>query len=125
MKEELHKRQSSVDDLPFLNEYSYENIFNVYKDGNHYAYNILKTIKFPRDIDESTFTYVRVDGKVSWTHLSHLEYGTIRLWWLMCVVNGILNPVKLPKPGTVLKVIKPTHVQGVVETIKSQLANTL
>ena len=122
MKEELYKKQNSISELDNLVDYALENIFNVYKDGDYHAYNILKTVRIPADLDPSTFIYVRIDGKITWTQISQLEYGTIRLWWLICVANGILNPVLLPEPGTVVKIITPASVRTVINTIKSQVA---
>ena len=55
---------------------------------------------------------------MAWTALSFQEYGSIRLWWLICVTNGILNPVLLPEPGTIIKVIKPEYVRDIIEQIK-------
>lgn len=124
MKEELYKKQNSIVELDNLVDYALENIFNVYKDGDYHAYNILKTVRIPADLDPSTFTYVRIDGKITWTQISQLEYGTIRLWWLICVANGILNPVLLPKPGLIIKVIKPEFIQGILQSIKSNIADS-
>ena len=93
-----------------------------HKDGDFYSYNILRTVKIPENLDPSTFTYVKIAGKMSWTALSFAEYRTIRLWWLICVANGILNPVLLPEPGTVVKIITPASVRTVINTIKSQVA---
>tara|TARA_Y100000310_G_scaffold55864_1_gene51211 strand:- start:308 stop:706 length:399 start_codon:yes stop_codon:yes gene_type:complete len=129
MKLELGLSQNNIGSLPDLNDFSYENIFNMYIDASasdienpsHFAFNILKTIKMPPDIDPTAFTYVQITGKTAWTQLSFLEYGTIRLWWLICVTNGILNPVKLPEPGTIVKIIKPHHVKSIISAIKSQL----
>ena len=84
----------------------------------------LLSLRIPADLDPSTFTYVRIDGKITWTPISQLEYGTIRLWWLICVANGILNPVLLPKPGLIIKVIKPEFIQGILQTIKSNIADS-
>ncbi len=124
MKEELYKNQNSITELNNLVDFALENIFNVYKDGDYYAYNLLKTVRIPADLDPEAFTYVRIDGKLSWTQISQLEYGTIRLWWLICITNGILNPVKLPKPGLVIKVLKPKLIQGVLQSIKSEIADS-
>jgi hypothetical protein len=124
MKEELNKRQSQIDDDPTvdnLHEYSYEKIFNVYKDDHHYAYNILRTVHIPKVLDSDIYTYVRIQGKTSWTQLSYHEYRTIRLWWLICATNKIMNPVILPVPGMVIKIIKPQYVRSVVEQIKVEL----
>lgn len=130
MKLEIGTTQSGLAALEDLNDFSYENIFNVYleahNDGDkmnpsHFAYNILKAVKMPPDIDPESFVYVEIVGKIAWTQLSFLEYGTIRLWWLICITNGILNPVTLPEPGSVIKVIKPAYVKTVISTIKSQI----
>ena len=122
MKEELLKTHNEVSEIGNLHSTAYERIFNMYKDGDFYAYNILRTVKIPENLDPSTFTYVKIAGKMSWTALSFAEYRTIRLWWLICVANGILNPVLLPEPGTVVKIITPASVRTVINTIKSQVA---
>ncbi len=120
MKEELD-RQNSVSDLPDLNDYSFENIFNMYKDdGIFYAYNIIKTVKIPPDLHNDVFDYIQITGDIPWTTISFNEYGTIRLWWLLCVANKILNPVKLPEPGTVIKVIRPQYVRYILDEMKNQ-----
>ena len=130
MKLETGTTQNGLASLEDLNDFSYENIFSVYLESTntgsesnptHFAYNILKAVKMPPDIDPDSFVYVEVVGKIAWTQLSFLEYGTIRLWWLICITNGILNPVKLPEPGSVIKVIKPTHVKTIISMIKSRL----
>jgi ABC-type nitrate/sulfonate/bicarbonate transport system permease component len=122
MKIELSKTHNDVPGLGNLNDFAYENIFNVYTQDDFYAYNILRTVKIPENLDPSTFTYVKIAGKISWTSLSFLEYRTIRLWWLICIANGILNPVILPEPGTVIKIITPASVRSVIDSIKSQVA---
>ena len=131
MKLEINTSQNNLTSLDDLNDFSYENIFNVYlestntesADPTYFAYNILKAVKMPPDIDPESFIYVETVGKIAWTQLSFLEYGTIRLWWLICVTNGILNPVHLPEPGSVIKVIKPAYVKSIISTIKSQIKN--
>ena len=123
MKEELNRVQNEIGDVYTLHDFSYERIFNVYKDGNHYGYNILKTVRIPEDLDPSTFAYVKIVGSMAWTALSFQEYGSIRLWWLICVTNGILNPVLLPEPGTIIKVIKPEYVRDIIEQIKVDTTN--
>ena len=123
MKEELSQHHNELDEanLVGLSEYSYERIFNVYKDNDKYAYNILRTVHIPMDLNPETFVYTRVTGNLTWTQISFHEYRTIRLWWLICATNKILNPVSLPKPGMVIKIIKPQYVRDVVEQIKVQL----
>ena len=121
MKKELNITRNGVDDLPNIPEASFENIFHMYADNDYHAYNIIRSIKIPSDLDESFFTYTRLSGNMTWTQLSMRIYGSIRLWWLLCVTNKIMNPVILPKPGLVIKVIKPEHVGSIIDTIHKQI----
>ena len=124
MKTDLNKVQNGVDEIYNLDEYAYESIFKMYKDqGEFFAYNILKTVKIPKDLDSDAFFYIRVNGKMSWTKISFDQYGTIQLWWLICLANGIMNPVQLPKPGVILKIIKPLYVREILNSIRSQVNN--
>ena len=122
MKEDISKLQNEIGDLGSLSELSYEKIFSMYKDDSKYfAYNLLRTIRIPRDLNEDIYFYTRISGNSTWVQLSYDFYGNIRLWWLICITNGILNPVELPDPGTVIKVIKPTYVKSVINSINSQV----
>ena len=86
---------SSTGELVRLSDYEYENIFKMYKTGDgFFGYNILKTVILPEDIQPQLYDVVLVDRQMSWTNLSFLEYGTIKLWWLICITNKIHNPVQ-------------------------------
>jgi hypothetical protein len=122
MKTDLNNTQNKVDDIYNLDEYAYERIFKMYKDQDEFfAYNILKTVKIPKDLDSDTFYYIRINGKMSWPKISFDQYGSIQLWWLICLTNGIMNPIQLPEPGIVLKIIKPPYVRDVLNSISSQI----
>tara|TARA_R100000808_G_C2155553_1_gene168635 strand:- start:30378 stop:30752 length:375 start_codon:yes stop_codon:yes gene_type:complete len=123
MKTELDKVQNDITALPQLHEFLYEKIFKMYKEGDHYAFNILKKIKIPRDLPEGAVTYVNVRGNMTWPQISYLEYGTINLWWLICISSGITNPVHNPEPGTILRIISPTVVRSVLDEIDRQVKN--
>lgn len=124
MKTELNKTNNEVSELKSLPDSFYENIFNVYKDGDFFAYNILKTIKIPDNLDTRLYDSVIVSGKISWQKLSFDQYNTINLWWLICLTNGIKNPTYLPEPGTFLKIIKPEYLNDVLDEIEAQLNNS-
>jgi hypothetical protein len=121
MKIELDRVQNEIRSLPNLHEFLYQNIFNIYVEGdNHYSYNILKKIKIPKNIPENMVTYIHVRGSMTWTQISFLEYGTIDLWWLICAASGIINPVHNPEPGTILRVISPKTVRVILDEIERQ-----
>ena len=121
MKQDLNIYQNQVKELNNLNKYSFEQVFKVYKEDGFFAYNIIKTIKFPDQLDPEIFDNIQIDGDITWTLMSQKLYGTIRLWWLLCLVNKIMNPVKLPTPGLVIKAIKPNYIQTVIDQITSQI----
>ena len=121
MKTELYKSRNNISGLDTISEHTYERIFKMYKDGDHYAYNILRTVNIPQNLHEDTFYYTRIDGMVTWPQLSFDHYGTIRLWWLICLTNKIMNPVYLPDPGTIIKVIRPSYIESILEQIELQL----
>lgn len=121
-KEELFQKNNEIIELERLSDFHYENIFNMYKtEGGFYGYNILKSIIIPEELDPKIYDTVLIDRQMSWTNLSFLEYGTIKLWWLICLCNGILNPVYLPAPGTVLKMIKPSYIKDILSEITGQI----
>jgi len=119
MKTELLKSHNSVNELGNLQPSAYENIFNMYKDEDQFfAYNILKTVQFPHNMGEDYFYYHRTTGSDPWTKLSFDHYGTIKLWWLVCLVNKIMNPVIKPAAGTVLRILKPLYIADVINQLK-------
>lgn len=96
----------------------YENIFNIHKneDGMFY-YNILDKINISNSLDPVVYEYYRVPKMMPWTTISHRIYGSQFLWWLICKVNNVQNPMKMLAPGTIIKVIKPEYVPQILNEI--------
>lgn len=115
--------QNAVDDLPSLDNFRYENIFKISQTGdkNFYFYNIIKTISVPDDIDSNLYETITVPQNLPLTSLSYDIYGTQHLWWLIMIVNKIDNPMQLAKRGVALKIIKPSYVNDVIDSILTQL----
>ena len=113
--------QNNIQTLPSLEDFNFENIFKVYKDGDFYFYNLLKTVNFPKNLDTSYYENYKVKGNMPLTALSYKFYGTIKLWWLIILVNQINNPVRFIKPGKTLKIIKPAFVGDILQSIKQNL----
>jgi hypothetical protein len=121
MKTELNKIQNEVAELRNLFDNSYEGIFRMYKDQDEfYAYNISRTVQFPAELHDDVYYYLTVSGKITWVELSFEVYGDIKLWWLICLVNKIMNPVKLPESGSVIKILRPDYVPDIIDAIKNQ-----
>jgi nucleoid-associated protein YgaU len=112
------QKQNNISALPTLNQLNLENLFNVYNDGQNYFYNLIGTVYIPENLDASTYTTFTVTGdNMPWTLISQKAYNTPSLWWLICSVNNIQNPIQFPSAGTVLKILTPSYVSSVIQQI--------
>jgi len=116
------KQQNDIPDLFPLDSTRYENIFKLYKDPNSiYFYNILNNIIVPDNIDQQFYYIIKLNRKIPWTTISYEQYGTIDLWWFICLVNKINNPIKFVEPGTELKVIRKNYLATVLNIIQKNI----
>lgn len=113
--------QNNIDNLPRLNEYRYENLFKVYNIEGYSVYNIINSLKFDKEMDNEYYFEWRVDRSVPWTIISHIHYNDINLWWLICLLNGIQNPIHFPETGTMLKIFKPKYVRKIIDQIAQKI----
>ena len=115
---ELNLKRNDVLDLGTIDLSFYETIFRVYKVDKHYVYNILRQVTLPEGVlDEKFFSYIDVQASSPWTLVSNKAYGTIKLWWLICIVNGVYNPVYNCPPGTPVRILRPGYVRDILNTI--------
>ena len=115
------KFQTQIPNLPILGNNRYENIFKLYVNENdQFCYNLKSSVTFPNDIDEEFIGFFNLDTNAPWTTISYGIYGTIFLWWMITELNNITNPIDIPKPGTIIKYIKPEYVKQIVGQINNQ-----
>ena len=96
-----------------------ENLFNVYeRDNGQYYYNITRTVNFPDDLDPRIFFEYVVVAKDTYPLISWKHYKSVKLWWIVCAVNNIENPVALPPTGTVLKMLRVDVVRDVLSELE-------
>lgn len=112
-------KRNDIDDIEFkLNRKHYENIFNVYLDGDsNYYFNLLNKIKIPKDIND--FYYNVYSAKVgdTWTSIAFNEYGDVKLWWIICLANNIINPIDMPIQGKNYKLFKRDIVDKILKEL--------
>lgn len=109
--------QNAISELPKLSEFRYENLFKVYKIDDYYIYNIINTLKLDDKLDADFYYTYRVRRPMPWTIVSYENYDTIELWWLICILNKIQNPVQFAESGTDLKILKSEYVRVIVDRI--------
>jgi hypothetical protein len=118
----IQSHQNDIPDLPNLTKYVLENLFPVHKDENdRYFYNIIRTVTAPETLSTDKCYKYRVPAPTPLTNLSYRIYGRMELWWLICIVNKIDNPVQLIEAGTVLKVIKTSHIDEILGKIRRSI----
>lgn len=114
--------RNDINNLLNVSENCYENIFRMYSTTNsQYFYNILNNVCLPNDLSPSYFYVVKLTRKTAWTVISYNEYKTMNLWWLICIVNNIQNPIDYPVPGTQLKIIYPQYVKNILDEINTKI----
>ena len=89
-------KQNQIKDVAVkkLSAQNIENLFNIYqRDNGQYFYNILKTVNFPDDLDPEIYDQYVTKPKDTWPLIAYNFYKDVRLWWLICAVNQIVNPV--------------------------------
>lgn len=115
-------KQNDITNLVQIDSTNMANIFNVYADGNNgMTYSINRTINFVGHENMAPGTYLtyRVNQNDTWHLIAYKAYGDIKLWWLVCKANGITNPLKMPIPGSEIKILKKdTGVPTILNSIR-------
>jgi hypothetical protein len=117
---EFGRKNNQIPELRNLNSYHLENYLNVYDNEGYYFYNLADSINIENINNPEYFYLYKVISNKSWTLISYENYNTIHLWWLICLINGIDNPVNFPENGTILKILKNEYVGEVLSRIKSK-----
>ncbi len=112
--------RNNISNLSKLGEYKYEKLFRVYNIDNYNVYNIINTIKFDKDMDNEYYYDWEVNMPLPWTTISYMHYEDINLWWLICILNNIQNPIRFAETGTILKIFKPEYVRKIIDQIDQQ-----
>ena len=101
------------------------NIFHVFEDqktlGEGFlSFDINRTLALEgvENMSRGVFREYKVVTEDTWALISYKFYGTTRLWWLVCKVNGISNPLVDPEEGSLIKVISKEHAQTILEIMK-------
>jgi len=115
-------KQNEIEDIDVrqLLPQNLENLFNIYENENEqYFYNLLKTVNFPEELDPRIYALYVIKPKDTWPLIAHKSYKSVRLWWLLCTVNRIQNPVEQIPVGKTIKVILPDLVRTVLSEIRT------
>lgn len=111
-------KQNDISSLPRLFKSTYSNLFTVHSDDDgKYFYNILRNVNFPDDLSGEYFDTYRINPGDTWPMISYKFYNDVRLWWVLCAVNNITNPIYNPPVGYRLKILNSEIVKSVLNDI--------
>lgn len=116
-------KQNDINDISYtLSPQQYENIFNVYKDEDLgcYFYNLLRTINFPQDLNPNVYNTYIIQPLDTWPLISWKLYNSIFLWWSICALNNIQNPLEMPAAGTEIKILKGEYLGNILNNIRME-----
>lgn len=115
-------KQNEITDISYtLSPQQYENIFNVYNDTDlGYFYNLLRTINFPSDLSPDVYNIYIIEPLDTWPTISWKLYNSVFLWWSICALNNIQNPLEMPTPGTEIKVLKGEYLGNILNNIRME-----
>lgn len=112
-------KHNEIPELAKINIENMENIFNVYQDENRmYFYNLLQTITFPTNLPLNLFAPYTIGHNESWPLISYKTLKNTGLWWVICMVNNIQNPVIAPIAGEIIKIPKPAVVREILTQMR-------
>jgi nucleoid-associated protein YgaU len=112
---------NKITDLPAIVEQyditdeNYENLLSVYTDDSgFYYFNLIGTVNFPVEMAPGTYTLYKTTPDDFYTAISYKHYNTIKLWWVICAANQIMDPTAAPDVGRILRIPTPSTVSSIL-----------
>ena len=117
MKNEKLKLSNIIPSTKFVD---FENFFDVYEDdksvGTPYFFNLNSTI-YIEGVNTKEFV---LKHDMFWTTISHVIYGTTRLWWVLMKINnvGMDKTLDVVKATEKVKYIEKDDVRQIILGIR-------
>lgn len=102
-----------------LSKYNFANIFKVVNKGEKSYFNICSTLNFDNieKLPASMCTLYEVKSGDTWTSISYNFFKTIRLWWLLCKFNGVVDPFSELVPGVSIRIPTDTILNSILSIL--------
>jgi hypothetical protein len=117
---ELEKIDFKKKDVTISRE-NFANLFTIGIDKDNYRQYLINRSMYFSNVDNyppKLLKYYTIQAKDTWTLISYKFYGTIELWWIVCKLNGIINPLEFPEAGTIIKILDQTYVTSILQDMK-------
>lgn len=104
-----------------LNNASQLWLFNPLEDDDGYRFmNIFRSYELNEEIMNDTMYYFthKAENDEWWDNISSSYYGTPNLWWVVCLMNDVINPFEELEAGQEIKIMKEEHLYQLLKEIK-------
>jgi len=104
-----------------LSSSSFLNLFNILMDDDNNKFmNIFRSYILRTDITQDTVYYYTYNTEPDdwWDNISTKFYETPYLWWIICLMNNVMNPFEELEEGTELKILKDTYIYQLLNEIR-------
>lgn len=88
-------------------------LFNILKDTNNDKFmNIFRSFSLNDSIlaDAVTFDTYEVSNDEWWENISYEYYGTPDLWWVIALMNNVVNPFEELEEGDNIKLLREQYL---------------
>jgi len=118
-------------DLSKYSEYTKQNLsnssqlklFTILDDvtSNTYYLNIFRSyiINTSSLNDTSFYELYEVDNNDWFDNISYKFYNTPQLWWVICIVNNIVNPFEELQSGQILRILKNSYIYNILKEVRN------
>lgn len=98
-------------------------LFNILRDHDTVTrfMNIWRSFKLNDEIQEDVLyydTYEVADGNEWWENISYDYYGTPYLWWIVALMNNVINPFEEIQAGDFIKVLRKDYLYTLFKDIE-------
>lgn len=97
-------------------------LFDILKDieDNEFLLNIFKSYTISDNVNASVhFELHEIDNNEWWDDISFKYYGTPNLWWVIALMNDVINPFEYLEEGRVLQILKLDYIYQLLKEIKN------
>lgn len=105
-----------------ISNVSFIRLFNIMEDEDNVKFmNFFRSYTINKDILDDTlyfFTY-DVESNDWWDIISFKKYGTPHLWWLVCMMNDVINPFEELEAGDQIKILKESYLYSLLREMKN------
>lgn len=105
-----------------LNNISHLKLFNILEDVDKTKLlNIWRSFTFNEDVIDNTPYYetYEVENEDWWDNIAYKFYDTPNLWWVIAMMNNIVNPFEELEIGSNIKILREQYLYQLLKEIRS------